>query len=218
MNRLRDQLSAEASADRSDHRVRLHRVIPSRGVQEVRGAHPDRAAQGQGQPLLHLCQPRATAGTHRQSGRESLAAVMQPDGSGYFYFVSKTTARTCSPRPAPSTRSPWTSTSARRRPSSLRRPDAAEVAAQVARRRKTARCWVIRGMLRLMHGSSTGRLHSAHRGAAERTRYQELHWEGPSRTTCTSAKNPKVARTAFQRVYDMIFPTVKTSTSTTRRS
>ena len=87
MNRLRDQFSAEASADRPDHRVRLHRSTKS-SVQEVRGAHPDAQLKDK-DALSTYANPGLPPGPIANPGRESLAAVMQPDSSGYFYFVSK---------------------------------------------------------------------------------------------------------------------------------
>ena len=88
MNRLRDQFSAEASADRPDHRVRLHRSYHQvEACKKFEGRI--RTAQLKDKDNLHLRQPRATAGTHRQSRARVLGRGDAARRSGYFYFVSK---------------------------------------------------------------------------------------------------------------------------------
>ena len=57
------------------------------------------------------------------------------------------------------------------------------------------------------------------RRAAGLREYKELNWEGSFEDYLELVReNPKVTRTAYQRLYDMILSHGKTSTSTTRRS
>ena len=119
-------VQAAPPADRSDHRLRLHRAVDEVGrLQAVRGAHPPHPPRRQAttrttRTRTRGCRPGPISQPRARRARGGDAARRPP----YLYFVSKNDGTHYFSKTAPSTRPPSTSTSAAsRRAARSRVPD-----------------------------------------------------------------------------------------------